>query len=118
MPLWFARAEELTADRYPMVLGMGSFICAVAALGVDALPAQMLVLVCVALVAASIALLYAVPPSASNEAMEMAQEGEKREAGNEEREGAKEASEETSPITSLIIPGLYVLILSLSHMAC
>lgn len=115
MPLWFARAEELTADRYPMVLGMGSFICALAALGVDALPAQMLVLVCVALVAASIALLYAVPPSASNEAMEMAQEGEKREAGNEEREGAKEASEETSPITSLIIPGLYVLILSFAY---
>ena len=115
MPLWFARAEELTADRYPMVLGMGSFICAVAALGVDALPAQMLVLVCVALVAASIVLLYAVPPSASNEAMEMAQEGEKREAGNEEREGAKETSEEASPITSLVVPGLYVLILSFAY---
>ena len=115
MPLWFARAEELAADRYPMVLGMGSFICAVAALGVDALPAQMLVLVCVALVAASIALLYAVPASASNEAMEMAQEGEKRGAGNEEREGAKETSEEASPITSLVVPGLYVLILSFAY---
>ena len=115
MPLWFARAEELAGDRYPMVLGMGSFICAVAALGVDALPARMLVLVCAALVATSVALLYAVPASASNESTEMAQEGEREEAVDEERKGTAETSEEASPITSLVVPGLYVLILSFAY---
>ena len=80
----------------------------------DALPARMLVLVCAALVATSVALLYAVPASASNESTEMAQEGRGKKRSTRKGKGRRKLQRRLSDHVACC-SRLYVLILSFAY---
>lgn len=139
MPLWFGRIVALAADRYPAVLGAGSLIAAPAALVLDASPLPVLAVGCAMLVALSVALLLRAPrsvevcengkgqsPESVREARRLGCEQGAQPAARQVRAqgdgageggpaGAELTGEDSVPAAALVVPGLYVLILSFAY---
>lgn len=104
IPLWFERIAALVGDRYPAVLGAGSLIAAPVALALDALPLPALVAGCAALVSLAVVLLLQTPRA-----------GEARSVREGEPGGPGILGQDGAPAAALVVPGLYVLILSFAY---